>query len=475
MNIICEINSKQIYLGIILLVNIIVVPYIISYYTFLFILIYTIVLSTIIAYNYPKLTIALTVITGQLLQYELSRVIGLNHDDLSFSSISIRLSDPLLFGIITTIIIKSIFGNKAIVHFFRNDGIWLSLFILYVLLQVLRQVFNYGINSFGEFRTYYQFLLFIPYIVISIKKPNDFKEYFILFVILSLSNVITGIIRGGVLYGFKFDAYDKWVSGFGSLALLYGLFGLYLTHKYRVFKISNPIIILISAISISFILISSTRSVWLAGLAGIIFMIIIGRYSLKDTFKLALIFPLLLIILIPAFDFSGIDIYDYFNERAMAFTDYQEDTTAKWRYNFWLATIDQIKNNLLFGVGIGKHFDVYIPEYHQVMTTSPHNFYLTILYHGGVIGLLLYSVVIFKMVYMLLHKLKDNRYGEYIVTMSLVVIIAVHFYGVAYSFEKDFITWMFIGLGLALANINRLYKTNIKTYVSQNISRHSIV
>jgi hypothetical protein len=32
---------------------------------------------------------------------------------------------------------------------------------------------------------------------------------------------------------------------------------------------------------------------------------------------------------------------------------------------------------------------------------------------------------------------------------AFLVLISVHAYGIAYSFEKDFFTWCFIGLGLS--------------------------
>jgi len=201
---------------ILLIISLIIVSFFIVQKTILALLILGITLSTIIAYKYPKTFIVLTILLGQIIQYELNEVLSINAEKLSFNNITIRLSDPLIFGMAITIFLKFFTHNKLLIKFIKNDGFSFSLFLFFLILLIIRNVNLYNINSFGEFRTYYQFLLFIPYLVISLKNSDDRRIAFILLLALSLLHIFLGVIKGGVLYYFRFEAYNKWLSNFGS-------------------------------------------------------------------------------------------------------------------------------------------------------------------------------------------------------------------------------------------------------------------
>jgi O-antigen ligase len=154
-------------------------------------------------------------------------------------------------------------------------------------------------------------------------------------------------------------------------------------------------------------------------------------------------------------------MFFFFEKRLAAFFEYESDPTASWRYFFWLSTFEKLKDNILLGHGLGQHFQIYIPEFKETITTSPHNLYLTILFHSGLLGMVFYLFFIMNIFINLKNALKINN-ERFIILTSIVVLFIVHFYGIAYSFEKDFFTWMYVGLGIS-AIFNRkkdLYAKN---------------
>jgi O-antigen ligase len=421
-------------------------------------LIISLIFSTILAYKYPKITIALTIIFGQIIQYELAPLLGIHDGTLSTEYFNLRLSDPLLFGIIVTITVKLCLGHKLLIRFLITDGLWLSIFILNLAVLVLVSIPLYGINSLGEFRSYYQFLFYVPYTILSINNSHQIKRFFQMLLFLSFIHIITGLLRGAILFDFKFAAYDKWITGYGSLALLYGVYGLYISSRFGVLRIKKFTKGVIALIGIILIIISGTRAVWLAGAMGLGVIIIIDRYPATRAMKILLVFLLTLLAILPLSDYSGYNIIEFITERTTAYTDYQKDPTARWRYHFWIEVLNQIRNDIFVGSGFGKYFDVYIKEYNEIRTTEPHNLYLTIIYHVGIIGILFYLLFIIKIMHSMIINSNKLNVDKYIVVMAILVLVSIHSYGIAYSFAKDFYTWLYIGLGIAAINMHRTGK-----------------
>ena len=407
-----------------------------------------ITLSSTIAYKFPKTAIVLNILLGQVIQFELEEVFSISSKILSFGYFTIRLSDPLIFGIIITMLLKIFTHKKSIIRFIKSDGLFFSLFFFIIILQVIRNINLYGINSLGEFRTYYQYFLFIPYFVISLKKSDDRRTVFYLLVVLSFLHILFGLINGGVLYYFRFEEYNKWLSNFGSLALIYGMFALFLLKRTENLKLNRTITSIVFLIGITIIVISSSRSAWLAGIAGLFILILFGQFKINNFFSLLLLSPILFYLLVLLFEYSGIDMFIFFEKRLAAFFEYESDPTASWRYFFWLSTFEKLKDNILLGHGLGQHFQIYIPEFKETITTSPHNLYLTILFHTGILGTAFYLLFIVKAFIDMKKSLRIIS-ERYIILTSIVVLFIVHFYGIAYSFEKDFFTWMYVGLGIS--------------------------
>lgn len=402
-----------------------------------------------LAYFYPVVTIILLIVVGQIVQFELAKVIQ-SFSGLPIGNLNLRFSDPIIFGIIISIFVKAFIDNASIKRIIYGKGKYFTIFLLYVIIQVIKNWGTYGSYSFGEFRTYYQGFLILPYIALNTKLINERKKLFKVLIILSLGQILIALLKGAFIQNLSFEAYEKWLSAFGSLALLYGLFALYMYRKYDNIKISRAVIILTFTLGIIILLIASNRSVWLAGVTGFIFLIFQKEVNIKNQFVLLLVFLFVFVIAYLLFTTEGYDFRIFFSNRLNAFLDYQNDPTASWRFYIWSSIIQSIPEKLMFGFGLGGNFDIYIPELNNVLGNSPHNFYLAMLYELGLMGVLLFFIFIVKYIKDLV-KLRTLLLSDNIMRkISFIVIACLVGYWIAYSTEKDFFTWCYLGLGFSI-------------------------
>ena len=119
----------------------------------------------LIAYKLPTVMIFLWMFSTQIMvemivwdydkYYEPSLTIG--------GGIDMLYGDPILFGIITAMLIKVYVGDKRSKDaLFKEMSIW-SFFMLWMIFELVRSFAMFGVvNALGEFRTYFREILIIP-------------------------------------------------------------------------------------------------------------------------------------------------------------------------------------------------------------------------------------------------------------------------------------------------------------------------
>jgi len=432
-----------------MLAGLLLVVYIISIQPLLGIALVGIVLSAILAHFFPVTTLTLAILLGQVAETELSKVLGIDSKGFHFGSAWVRLTDPLVAGMVISMAIRLFNEAGLLSKFLRGPALLFTFFLAFLFLQVLRNIPSFGMAAPGEFRTYYQFFLLLPYVSFSVRSSADRARLYKVLIALAFSFVLWGFIRAWLIFHFHFAPYDKWLSGTGSLTLLYGLFSLYLAQREGQVKLPAPVLYSLYWIGITMILIASTRAVWLAGGVGMITVWIGNRSSTGKNLKTLLLIPLFVLLLIPIFQYSGLDIIEFIRLRLVAFTDFQSDPTALWRFRYWLATIDQIIQHPWFGSGFGKDFGIYIPEFKTIETTSPHNLYLAVVYQIGFIGFASYLAWVIALGVHLKRSRPLAGIDQAVVSLAGLILITIHAYGIAYSFERLFLPWTFVGLAFS--------------------------
>lgn len=409
-------------------------------------------LLTIIAYRFPYLTIILVFLLGQIIGLEAQALLPATLRQPALGSLSLRYFDPMLLGIVLAVMLKLLHRSKALSEFMFRDYLFWTLLIGWLAIEIIRSFGSYSIiNIFGEFRTYYQYMLLIPYIVVFFQTEDEQWRLFKLLIVLSSLFILSGIIRGWMLYGFAIEIGRRWLSASANLALLNGMIALYLCVKHKALKVNNKLVIMLFVAFFVMTILNGHRSVWLATGVAFLALIFTGQVSFKSYILTWIAGIIACVGILYIFQMKGENIFLFLDNRMMAFTNYEYDATANWRYSLWIESLRRIMQNPLWGHGFGLHFNLYLSR-EVIITTSPHNLYISIAYQVGIAGLFLYLGFIFQ-VFRRIRKALNMQITSHQRTMiltTLVILISSSAYYIAYVF--DYFTWLYVGVGIAVNN-----------------------
>lgn len=413
-------------------------------------------LLTMLAYRFPLLTIGLWALLAGIAVEVVNiymRVGGIP-PGVAFGSVDVRYSDPILLGIAGALLLRLLFGNRADRRVLMGTCLFWSLLTGWLLWEVARSVEAYGlVSAIGEFRTTFGELLVLPYVVLFVRTREDQHRLLGLLVGLSLTFIVVGIVAGGLLYGFSFAPHDKWLRSEASLALVLGALALYLTYHHGLWRRSPVLLVSLLGLALPLTIISSNRSVWMAAFIALVFLAVVGTIPLSRV--LTLVAGLVLCAVILDVLYTQVDLLAFFEERLLAFVAPQQDSTSRWRLQIWANAWEQSQAFLLEGKGFGNYFLLYDARGIPV-TVSLHNQYLQIVYQVGLVGLLLYLGLVLHTARALWAACRQSadHFVHLACRTGLTALVTGSAYYVVYGFEA--FTWLYVGLGLAVAVSTRL-------------------
>jgi len=263
----------------------------------------------LIAYRLPYLIIVLVFFLGQLIGQEAQIILPEYLREPDFGFLKLRYFDPILLGMVLAIFLKLLHRNTVLLQFcFRKYFFW-TILLMWLSIEIVRSFGNYGIiNILGEFRTYYQYLLFIPYIIVFFETEDKQWRLFKLL----------------------------------NLALLSGATALYLSVKNDLLKVNNSLLTLLFVPFFVLTVLNGHRSVWLATIATILLLILTGQISSRSMILTWIAGIAACAVVLYSFQMQGENLSLFLDKRIMAFTDYRYDPTANWRYALWLESLSSI-------------------------------------------------------------------------------------------------------------------------------------
>lgn len=157
------------------------------------------------------------------------------------------------------------------------------------------------------------------------------------------------------------------------------------------------------------ILLSQTRSAWLASAVALFSAFALGNIFLKDHRKQLLKWSLIglvgvvILVIITVFINKQTGVENTITERALSFTNGSETNTAtsenvNARVNMWKKTTEMIKDKPLWGTGLGN-WKLSVTSYGveglpwangEYVPDRPHNVYLQTMSESGIVGFLFY-------------------------------------------------------------------------------------
>jgi O-antigen ligase len=204
----------------------------------------------------------------------------------------------------------------------------------------------------------------------------------------------------------------------------------------------------ILGLSLPIILMTQHRTVLMAGALGISLLLWLYRHRAVVLVKAATAVLALLTLLgvvitaVPKFE-------RYTTEKVSGIINPAADGTASWRIEGWQQQLARLSGtSLVFGQGLGSYY-YWKDEQGYGVRVDPHNAYVQLVLKFGLLGLIVYSLIVLKFFRMTLSarkKLSLGRTRAY-VEVGIVNYGAAHAYLMGYSFELSMLIFFALALG----------------------------
>lgn len=402
----------------------------------------------ILASRYPTFTVA----AWAILTVHLREVVAVRDVHLA-AGVDVLPSDPILLAIGAAIGFKLLVGDRRTKEVLTGPCLFWTLLMMWVVFEISRSASTSGIvSSVGEFKRTFQAFLVVPYICIFFRTPRQQRVLLYTLLTLSFIMIAIGLWNGGIKEQFAISSKTRWLVAQSNLALLWGAIALLIVRRQDLLKgrIATYSVLMLLAIVLT--IVCNHRSVWMAGAAGFVALLLTDQLSISTAVKVGLVTLCALIGL--DFAYAGVDLFEFIQSRLTAFTSVQNDPTANWRLEVWTEALRQSREHWFLGKGLGSYFSLELTG-GRTATTSLHNLYIQLYYQLGVVGLLLYLGQL-STTYWFLWRARRAGQGPIeavIVTTAIIVLSGASVFYLAYAFDTS--TWLYVGLGLAVAHNHR--------------------
>lgn len=338
-------------------------------------------------------------------------------------------------------------------------GVLLALF-LWMIFEIVRNIGQYGLSAPGEFRFRYLILVLPFYIALNFNTIESRKRLAKFIIVVSYFIPLLYIPIIGIMKGWAFGAEDRFLNSQIYLGMVYSLTLIWLSNKYKYLKFSNNILIISLIPFVFFFIIDSHRSAWLAAVVMLGMLFYINELKVGKIIKAIPIILVLGAIVIPSINDTGLHFTKYIEQRGSAFVDPSADPTSDWRLMMWAAQMDKFVKSPILGEGFGGYWNVVFPD-GAIVNISPHSYYVQTLVKVGIIGMLLYLIVVFKLfsklkLYLKNAKRKFNPEMP-LILLAFCVLITMHIYYIVYSLE--YYSLFYLGLAVAVM-LDKRYEIN---------------
>ncbi|MFA6598868.1 MAG: O-antigen ligase family protein [Ignavibacteriaceae bacterium] len=331
-------------------------------------------------------------------------------------------------------------------------------FLGWLFFEIIRNIPQYGLSSFGEFRYEYLMLVMPIYVALYFKDESIQKRLLglIKFYIFFLPILVFPIV--GSLKGFQFGSQDRFYTAAIEIGYPLGILLLLVRQKYlktiefNIFYIFSLVFIVI------IMLIDSHRSVMISVVIGFFIYILLGK--VKISFRMIAAILVLTAVGVYVLSLIGFNYQYDFISRIQAYTQPENDETSKWRLELWTVLMVDILKKPWTGSGFGGWWNIYVPEINQNITATPHSFYMQSLSRIGVIGLFLYLVFIYRctiyffQIYVI--KIIKNNYNKVAAVIGIITIIIMHVFFITYTP----VYYILIILGYSIATSLDIHSTS---------------
>ena len=385
--------------------------------------------------------------------------------NLKFFNLPVYVTELFLISAIIFVFINSFFFRDGKLFISSSQRVEFLLFYIIFIISLVRGLISYRDLVFTLRQSaiiYYSvFYFLVPIILDNLKK---IRIYF------SVVIICTSLLALSRLFGIKIQGLGSFYYYYVSLSLIFLLF-------YPLF-IKKPFLkffsYLLFLMHLVIVILLQVRAAWMGILLGILFIVYmffkmpVMRKDLKKLLISGMVGFLILTIILPVvLIFYPSSIEDIKNE-FMSIYRFRDMTTvsaanARWRLMAWSGYVNRSLEKPLLGHGFGKAF---IPKTLEEISWSPpkgedwvdpHNSYLSILFRTGIIGLIIFLIIIlrfFKLSIIFITECENEEIRIYVASLLTIIIfiLGISFFDVV--LERPFFgVFLWINMGLVISLI----------------------
>lgn len=293
----------------------------------------------------------------------------------------VRLEDVFMVGMLVAALIRVATppGRRRLGKLLAPTlllGAWLA-------FETLRNVGSAGLSAPGELRLFYLLLSVAFCLVVSLDREARVRSAIKGFVLITVALPLVLLPVVLALKGWSFGPSARVFPSDVSLGLLLGLAVLW--QGRDLVRWPRWAVYSATALGAVEILLDAHRSVWLSA------VVVLGLLLLRQTFAakvrwvfLGLLLAVALIVVAQGLGQNAVGIVADRGGAVLA----QQDTTGL-RVSLWKAATPLFENSPVIGRGLGKYWDLYLPELGYSVQAGPHSLYVGVLVDLGAVGLLL--------------------------------------------------------------------------------------
>lgn len=347
--------------------------------------------------------------------------------------------DPIYFFTISQLVVCFLAQPKTTIAVLTEHK-HVAIFFGMVILNVILYTPVHGQSAVGEARKFYFIFLFPLLTLVSVKSAEDLRKLLLAVVAMALSVAVVALYRAASAHTIV-----RILNSEATLILALASFAILLFRINKIVLINGPTDGALVFIFGLFSLASGQRSVWLAIGVGSILLLWLYRHEVAFVVKVFTLAGATLVtvsVAVIAFPEAGAKL----TEKFAGIIDPYTDKTASWRIKGWEAHLENIGEiNPLFGEGLGGYYSWKLGS--NEINFSPHNAYVQMTLKFGLVGLLIYALMLFHFFRKALAARKKLTRGAVRAFLEIGVLCfgAAHGYMVGYASEPIILYFFAIG------------------------------
>jgi O-Antigen ligase len=367
--------------------------------------------------------------------------------------------DPAFFFSLIYIAIIIMIRPASLTKTLRENQ-YLIIFITIVVAYAVIYMPLYGKSAIGEARKSYFFFFFPILSSFIVKDLRDLRRLILLFFLVGLSFLIVALSR--FMMGFPLRSLS---SAAMNLVLLFQVFSIlifWLNQRVIINRFTDASVL---TLSLAILILRPHRSVIIASAFGLLLICLMFRNRFLFLLKLIILLVAFFIIVVIAM--LNIPTFEKASMIPLkGILDPRSDGTASWRMQGWQQQLSKLSpQELLFGKGFGSYFMWYNKKYREKVRVDPHNGYVQIILKLGLLGLIMYGLLVFTFFRKVIPVWKKLPQGpmKAFVEISILNVGVAHAYMMGYGFADGFsgIMLLFYAMGMGAVRLCQDYGRSV--------------